>query len=219
VSQATVLLVSDDAEFARAVLGHWQAQADAPAFVVLTGSADPQAVASFDLAIVARVAEATLGPLLPMVERGRPVLCLAKAASLAGLRRAHAGITFVAGESGPQAAEIAVLIGSEMLRRGVAIERLRQLERAARERERHAALGRMLLEVRHELNNALTAVLGNAELLLLGTPNGSREQLQTVHDGALRIHDIVRRLAQLDAELKFAEGDMNVVPMRAARVN
>src|SRR5438046_2077375 len=100
VSQATVLLICDDAEFARRLLGEWEGQADAPAFVVLASAADPQTVAGFDLAVVAHVPDAALSSLLPMVDRGRPVLCVVRSNSVAALRRAHSGCTFAVAEAG-----------------------------------------------------------------------------------------------------------------------
>ena len=47
-----------------------------------------------------------------------------------------------------------------------------------------------MLDMRPSVNNALTSVLGNADLLLLepGQAHGeSREQIQTIHTMALRL--------------------------------
>src|SRR2546429_4339241 len=41
----------------------------------------------------------------------------------------------------------------------------RQAERIAAKNEKHATLGRNMLEMKHSVNNALTSMLGNAELL------------------------------------------------------
>jgi len=55
--------------------------------------------------------------------------------------------------------------------------------------------------VRHEVNNALTAIIGSAELLLLvnGLDELTRGQLQTVRDSALRAANALRRLRYVAA--------------------
>jgi signal transduction histidine kinase len=65
-----------------------------------------------------------------------------------------------------------------------------------------------MLEQRHNMNNALTSVLGNAELLLLepGALSAEvREQVETMHSMALRMHEIMQRFSSLESEMNFAE--------------
>jgi len=65
-----------------------------------------------------------------------------------------------------------------------------------------------MIEMRHTLNNALTSVLGNAELLLLepGTFSaGVRSQIDTIRNMALRMHEILQRFSSLEKEMTFAE--------------
>ncbi len=58
--------------------------------------------------------------------------------------------------------------------------------------------------LRHELNNPLTGILGNAELLLAEVrrrkdgrmPQGAQQRLETITDLAVRLRDTVRRLSQ-----------------------
>jgi signal transduction histidine kinase len=58
--------------------------------------------------------------------------------------------------------------------------------------------------LRHELNNPLTGILGNAELLLAEIhrkddgklPNGGRQRLETIAALAVRLRETVRRLSQ-----------------------
>ena len=69
-------------------------------------------------------------------------------------------------------------------------------------------LGRYMLEMRHTLNNALTSMLGNSELLL-AEPGAlsaiSREQLETVRNMAIRMNEIFQRFSSLETELRYVE--------------
>ncbi len=60
-----------------------------------------------------------------------------------------------------------VLVSTEILLLGHATARAQRAEHARKSLEQQAALGRYMLEMRHTLNNSLTSVLGNSELLLL----------------------------------------------------
>ena len=60
-------------------------------------------------------------------------------------------------------------------------------------------------EMRHSFNNALTSVLGNAELILLsdsGLNTELREQIGTIRDMALNLHEMMQRFTSLEAELQ-----------------
>jgi signal transduction histidine kinase len=74
--------------------------------------------------------------------------------------------------------------------------------------ERQAALGRYILEMRHTLNNSLTSILGNAELMLLepgmNAPT-SRGQIDTIRNMAVRMHEILQRFSSIDKELSVLE--------------
>jgi signal transduction histidine kinase len=101
-----------------------------------------------------------------------------------------------------------VLLITEMLRRGEAVGRVRRLEHESNVLQRDATLGRYIIEMRHTLNNALTAVLGNAELLLLEPgllSAGAHSQVETVRNMALRIHEIMQRFSSLEKELSVVE--------------
>ena len=81
-----------------------------------------------------------------------------------------------------------------------------------------------MLDMRHSMNNALTSVLGNAELMLLEPGAFSaevRDQLATIHTMALRIHDIVQRFSSMESEIKLAtksHSEMQVPQTRLAAV-
>jgi len=68
-----------------------------------------------------------------------------------------------------------------------------------------------MVEMRHNLNNALTSVLGNSDLLLLEPGSLSaqtRAQIETIRNMTLRIHEIMQRFSSLEKE-------MNVVAQQA----
>jgi signal transduction histidine kinase len=69
--------------------------------------------------------------------------------------------------------------------------------------------------MRHSLNNALTSVLGNSELLLLD-PDAlapldpkARNQIDTIRNMALRMHEILQRFSSLEKELNVVEKQAN----------
>ncbi len=94
-----------------------------------------------------------------------------------------------------------MLVGGECLRASRALARIQKLER-------DAALGRFMLDSRHGLNNALTSVLGNSELLLLTPEDLSPRigsQIETIRNMSLRIHEIMQRFSSLEKEMNIAE--------------
>jgi len=109
--------------------------------------------------------------------------------------------------------ETVILVGSEAVHRSRAESRARSAESSCAVLERQAMLGRYMLEMRHNLNNALTSVLGNSDLLLLEPGSFSaptRAQIETIRNMTLRIHEIMQRFSSLEKE-------MNVVAQQAVQ--
>jgi signal transduction histidine kinase len=77
--------------------------------------------------------------------------------------------------------------------------------------------------LRHELNNPLTGILGNAELLLAEVrrkndgqlPNGGQQRLETIAALAVRLRETVRRLSQ-DWENRHRRMPQRAVQQRVA---
>jgi hypothetical protein len=114
-----------------------------------------------------------------------------------------------------------ILVATEALRRVEAVRRAQRAEGLALAFQGHAALGRYMLEMRPNVNNALTSVMGNADLLLLEpgqTSAESREQIQTIHTMALRLNEIMQRFSSLAAELRAGEKESQAETQAAAYI-
>lgn len=87
---------------------------------------------------------------------------------------------------------------SELAERNLALVRAQaRLIRA----ERLAAIGQLGLAVKHEINNPMTAILGNAEWLLeqeTSLSEEGRRALKLVYDMSIRVRDIVARLENVE---------------------
>jgi signal transduction histidine kinase len=207
VDQATVLIISDDADFSRAVIAFWQTQPETPAFTLMTGdlcrNLDPD---QFDLAIVAAVKATVLVPVMQALElTGNPVLLIHGKDGFTP-REFHPGVTILRQHEGWM--DSLVLVSREALRQQDALSRAHRAEIANVALQRQAALGRYMLDNRHSLNNALTSVLGNAELLLLepgALPPSASSQIETIRNMALRMHETLQRFSSLEKELSVLE--------------
>jgi signal transduction histidine kinase len=105
-------------------------------------------------------------------------------------------------------AQTLLLVAGESLRRAEALRLSRQAERRAAKNENQATLGRYMMDMKHSVNNALTSMLGNAELLLLEPGQLSSQslaQIKTIHSMALRINEIMQRFSSLASEMREAE--------------
>jgi two-component system, cell cycle sensor histidine kinase and response regulator CckA len=78
---------------------------------------------------------------------------------------------------------------------GVRRER-RRLEEQLQLSQKLEAVGRLAGGVAHDFNNALTAILGSTELLLLDTPAGAakRDELEIIQEAATHAQDLIRQL-------------------------
>ncbi len=210
----TVLIISDDADFSRGVTARWQAERTVPAFTLLSGDLWPRfAVDAFDVAIVDDLRRDLLSVVLePLHSTGQPIFCVCREAATAQLvRERWPRISIVRrNEAWP---ETLIFAASEAVHRSRAESRARSAELSCAALERQATLGRYMLEMRHSLNNALTSVLGNSDLLLLEPGSLSaqtRAQIETIRNMALRIHEIMQRFSSLEKE-------MNVVAQQAVK--
>jgi signal transduction histidine kinase len=213
VDQPTVLVISDDVDFSRRITARWQMERHVPAFTLLSGDLWPRfAVDNFDVAIVGELRRDVLSVVLePLHSTGQPVFCVSHDPRTAQLVRERWPRVSVLRRSDENWLDVLILVAAEAVHRSRAESRARAADLSCAALERQATLGRYMLEMRHSLNNALTSVLGNSDLLLLepGTLSGpSRAQIETIRNMTLRIHEILQRFSSLEKE-------MNVVAQQA----
>lgn len=233
----TVLIISDEVDFSRRITARWQMERDVPTFTLLSGELWPRfAVDVFDVALVGDLRRDLLSVVLePLHSTGQPIFCVCQDAATAqlvherwprisilrsndlrsnGLRSNDLQNNDLQNNDlrdNEQWLETLVLAAAEAVHRSRAESRARAAESACATLERHATLGRYMLEMRHNLNNALTSVLGNSDLLLLEPGSLSaqtRAQIETIRNMTLRIHEIMQRFSSLEKE-------MNVVAQQA----
>lgn len=77
--------------------------------------------------------------------------------------------------------------------------------------ERLAAIGQVGIAVKHEINNPLTAILGEAQLLLMqhkDLPERVVERIRVIEEMSLRISDIVQKLYDItdDRTIDYLKG-------------
>jgi signal transduction histidine kinase len=205
----TLLIISDQIGFARDIVARWQMEPEVPEFTVMSSDIWHRGCDSFfDVAIVGDVNPERARDVLKMLNHWTaPSLYIcAPGESVHALRREFPRVTVVPRHDAWT--DTLVLLGAELLRRACDASRLQRLEEKSRMDEVHAALGRYMLEMRHNFNNALTSVLGNSELLLLDAAalnECMREQLDTVHSMTLRLHEMMQRFTSLETEMLCTE--------------
>ena len=202
-----VVLITDDAGFARSLKTLWQTERALPSLHAMTTD-DLSGVSDghLDVVIVGPVRNKRLASVLKLVEVGeRPVICIVEdSLEMKALEAERPRVLAVPQREGW--IDAALLLVVECLKRLEVTARLRRAEQAALASSRGAILGRYVAESRHDLNNSLTSVLGNAELLLLDSeqlPETARDQVLTIHEMALHMHQIMQRFSS--AEMRSLE--------------
>jgi signal transduction histidine kinase len=165
----------------------------------------------FDIAIVGYLRRDLLSVVLePLHSTTQPIFCVCRDAATAQLVHERWPRISILRPS-EHWLETLVIAASEAVHRARAESRARSAEQSCASLDRQATLGRYMLEMRHSLNNALTSVLGNSDLLLLEPGSLSaqtRSQIETIRNMTLRIHEIMQRFSSLEKE-------MNVVAQQA----
>jgi signal transduction histidine kinase len=209
VDQPSILIISDDAELSRAVTGRWQSERRVPAFTLMSSDVclgfDPD---TFHLAIAGGLRPEALSVVLEAMDAaGKRVLFVTENMRLVQtVRDRWPGIAILRQQE--NWLDTLVLVAGEILHWVSAEADAHRFEQANTLLERQALLGRYMLEMRHTLNNTLTSVLGNSELLLLEPGSlsaGARSQIETIRNMSLRMHEILQRFSSLEKELSVVD--------------
>ncbi len=206
---ANLIILTDDAEFARLLSACWQTERHAPRISVLNSDAwQANGHPVCDLVVIGPLQSGKLSSMLRAIEPACAViLCVpTDSTELGQLRTRYPRLVHVPFRE--DWAQTLVLVAGESLRRAEAAKLARQAELRAARSEQYAVLGRYMLEMKHSMNNALTSILGNAELLLLEPGQLSAQslaQIKTMHSMTLRINEVMQRFSSLATEMRESE--------------
>lgn len=208
-----MLIISDNAEFSRSVTARWQMERHVPTFTLLSGDIWPRCVDNYAVAVVGPLRRELLSVILePLHSTQQPLFCVCEDAPTAELVRERWPRTSVL-RCDENWLNVLVLSAAEAILRARAEARARAAEEKCAVLERQAMLGRYMLDMRHGINNALTSLLGNSDLLLIEPGSLSaqaRAQIETIRNMTLRIHEVLQRFSSLEKE-------MNVVAQQVER--
>lgn len=91
-----------------------------------------------------------------------------------------------------------------------AYEDLQMMQDRLVKASRLAVIGEMSLTVQHDINNPLTAILGEAQLMLMGKnlSEEMRKSLKTIEQLSIRLQEVVRKLSEVneDKTKEFMKG-------------
>ena len=209
MKNANVLILTDDSEFGRLLSSCWNTEPQAPDITVMNSSSwKAQAAEIFDLVVLGPLAEEKLLKILSTLPPPVAVILCSSADSreIQQLRSRYPRLLHVPLRD--DWTQTLVLLAGESLRRVRAARQAKQALSRALHCEREAILGRYMADMKHSVNNALTSILGNAELLLLEPGQLSAQslhQIRTVHSMTLRINEIMQRFSSLSSEMREAE--------------
>jgi hypothetical protein len=202
-----ILIVSDDAEFVRTLLARWRMEKESPAITAVSTNVSGQASPTgYALVVVGPLRHGAALPSAPALHLDSTVCAVGDAGHLASIRARHADWLLL--PEYPGWTEALLSVAREVLRRTAAEKRARDAEFTNLAQQRFGVLGKSLLEARPGMVNALTSLLGNADLILLSDeplPAECREQVRTIRTMALRLNEIVQRLSSLGSEMELSD--------------
>ena len=215
MERPTVAIITDDAAFANALTRRWLTEREVPAFVLVQGDSDFQNTLDFDLAVAVRIAPENLAATVNSLNAtNKPAILVS---SLNGNSPHGPKLTVL-----PEVLEwpnLVVLVSQQMLQRERSRQELTRFQQTITELQRDASLGRFMLEARHNLNNALTSVLGNSDLILLEAdqlPATLRQQVETIRNMGMRMNEIMHRFSSLQKEMQLMEQQSGSSGVRSA---
>ena len=116
---------------------------------------------------------------------------------------------------------IYVAYGSLAISVGWLSEEIHTFYNRALRNERMAAIGQFAVAIRHEINNALTTIVTESQLLSAqgsSLTEDQKESAQSIHDAAMRIATNIRKITNLaDAPVTTYTGDIRMVDLASAK--
>jgi hypothetical protein len=207
-----ILIVSDDSDFVRSLVARWRMEKDPPAITAVSTGVSRQASSSgYEMIIIGPLRECTVLPAGPAVHSDSVVCAVGDEESLRLVRAVHDAWLLL--PECPGWTKILFSLAGEVLRRTAAETRAREAEITNLSQKRFGILGKSLLEARPGMVNALTSLLGNADLILLSEeplPDHCRENVRTIHNMALRLNEIVQRLSSIENEMELTDRKSHV---------
>ena len=207
---SNVLIVTDEPEFARLLTACWQAERQAPAITVLGSDlwSEHEAV-DHELVVVGPLREGKLPEVLQSLEPATR----RDSMRASGLPRTFSvALPLSASRAHPAPRRLGANACCWSLANLCAAPKPyappARPKSSRAQSEHQATLGRYMIDMKHSVNNALTSMLGNAELLLLEPGQLSQQslaQIKTIHSMALRINEIMQRFSSLASEMREAE--------------
>lgn len=202
-----ILIISDDSDFVRSLISSWRLERDAPTLTAMSMGATVKAVLpGQEMVVVGPLRGCACLPKIPAVHSDSVVCAVGDEESLQVARAEHGNWLLLTETSGWM--KILFSVAGEVLRRAAAETRAREAEQANLAQRRFGVLGKSLLDARPGMVNALTSLLGNADLILLSgepLPDNCREHVRTIHTMALRLNEIVQRLSSVENEMELSE--------------
>ncbi|HEX6803726.1 MAG TPA: hypothetical protein VF133_08620 [Terriglobales bacterium] len=204
MERPTVVIISDEPEFSATATRRWLKECQVPSFILLGSSSCSRLRAGdFDLAVIGGLSadsvSAVLGSLAPA---GKPVIHISR---LNGHSPHTATVSL---PEIPQWPDLLVTVATQVLAHERTRTELAMLGESSAQLEHEATLGRYMLEVRHNLNNALTSILGNSDLILLEEAELSstmRTQVETIRNMGMRMNEILQRFSSLQKEMQLIQ--------------
>ena len=205
MERPNVLIISDEASFAAAVTSRWMAERNVPSFAIVgTDRMGEIRRGKFSLAVAGRVNPQALSAVIEALEASkRPAILVSNATGRTPRARGIVVLPETADWS-----ETLFALSRHIIDGQRAMNELEELQEMHSQLEQHASLGRYMLEVRHNLNNALTSVLGNSDLILLDQAELSpavRVQVETIRNMGMRMNEIMHRFSSLQKEMQLVE--------------
>jgi signal transduction histidine kinase len=229
IADQVVLIVAHSPAFAQSLMDRWQRNPIAPTFAVMSSN-DQSAHngvphKACHMVIVEGAALHSYRTMLQRLDTvGTPILCALPLPSAKSERRnGHAADPVVLSPNADNlrkefprmitldladrdsGLDIVITVALEILKRLDAVLRARKADVESNSQSSQLALGKYVADSMHGFNNALTAVLGNAELLMLDVAGFSpqiQEEIEAIHSNAIRLHEMMQRFSSLEAEIE-----------------